>query len=189
MAWNGLDICISKDFGLNWRVTEIWSQIGFQGSVQCQMINNNINNLLNNQPQKELFSPPRVEAVPEWRRGWRSEIRDVSSSSKSWSRWHLLLTDLAGDPLSGGSFKIFRLVTFFHFSVFGSNINTSWHGHNKKSHPSNHWQHVQHTHIWQSHHQMSPTLASLVYPHLHHLVPTHTFIISSLLIQPSRLTS
>ena len=30
MAW----ICILKDFGLNWRVAEILSQIGFRGSVQ-----------------------------------------------------------------------------------------------------------------------------------------------------------
>ena len=30
---NGLDICILKYFGLNWRVAEILSQIGFRGSV------------------------------------------------------------------------------------------------------------------------------------------------------------
>jgi len=33
MASNGLDICILKDLGLNWRVTKILSQIWFRGSV------------------------------------------------------------------------------------------------------------------------------------------------------------
>ena len=34
IAQNGLDICILKDFGLNWRVAEILGQIGFWGSVR-----------------------------------------------------------------------------------------------------------------------------------------------------------
>ena len=33
IASNGLDICILKDLGLNWRVTKILSQIWFRGSV------------------------------------------------------------------------------------------------------------------------------------------------------------
>ena len=84
--------------------------------------------LLNNLPSVKLFSHPISEAAPGWRRGWKSESRGVSPTSKLWARQHSLSTALAGDLLR---LKVLEFLSFnADFQIYKQEI-VSFHSRTK----------------------------------------------------------